>query len=151
MGWTSITSADVDDYLVAAKADALRTAALRGGQTDTISRVIADVVGYVRLSVAACARNHIDSDTGKVPTSLKTQTLDLIINRLHLRLEVTLKEDRVRAGDQAEKILSLVRKCEHPIEITSSPEATPTAQQSGGIQTSTTTTRKATASKLDGL
>ena len=150
--WTAIVSADVDDYLVSAKADALRTAALRTGQTDTISRVIADVVQYVRLAVAACPRNILDSDTTKVPSSLKTQTLDIIIYRLHLRLEVTLKDDRVRAWEHAEKLLNLVRKCEQPIEETPSPEADSSAQQSGGIQVaSETPDRKATASRLDGL
>jgi len=152
MPWITIASADVDDYLVAAKATPLRTAALRTGQTDTISRLIADVVQYVRLSVAGCPRNILDADTAKIPASLKTQALDIIIHRLHLRLEQPLTEDRVRSLENAERILNLVRECKHPIDETPTPEADPAAQQSGGFEKATTTpTRKATASRLDGL
>lgn len=152
MSWISITAADVDDYLVAAKATALRTAALRVGQTDTVSRVIADVVQYVRLSVAGCPRNILDSDTAKIPGSLKTAALDIIIHRLHLRLELALPEDRVRSLENAERILNLVRKCEQPIDETPTPEADPAAQQAGGFQQATgIPTRKATATRLDGI
>ncbi|MBI4024846.1 MAG: hypothetical protein HY360_07670 [Verrucomicrobia bacterium] len=152
MPWLALTSADVDDYLVAAKATALRTAALGAGQTDTIPRVLADVTAYVRLAVAGCARNILDADTAKIPASLKTQALDIVIQRLHLRLDQQLKEDRVRAYEQAERILGLVRDCKQPIEETLSPEADPAAQQAGGIeQAIAIPTRKATASRLDGL
>lgn len=150
--WIAITSADVDDYLVAAKADALRSAALRVGQTDTVSRVIADVVQQVRLDVASSPRNVLDSDTTKIPTSLKVVALDIIIARLHLRLQQKLTQDQVDCQKEAERKLDLVRKGDLLIEESASPEAEATAQKSGGIEVPTdASTRKATGSRLDGL
>ncbi len=151
MSWIALTSADVDDYLVSAKADALRTAALRSGQTDTIARIIADVVQYVRLAVASCRTNVLDTDTTKIPSSLKTQALDVVIQRLHLRLEVHLSDDRSKAYDQAERVLNLVRKCDQRIDETPTPEGSPSAQQSGSVEIASSSTRLATGSSLDGL
>jgi hypothetical protein len=100
--WIVIAAADLNDYSVGAKVNALRTAALSSGQTDPFLRVMPDVVATVRNLIASHSANQLSSTPNAVPPEAKMHVCWLIIEALQVRLTgLALKEDERKIIDRA--------------------------------------------------
>lgn len=151
--WVTIAESDLNDYLAGAQMDALKSAALAGGQTDPFARVMPDVVARVRAKVLACVRNHVSATANSVPPSLKAQTIWLVIQAMQLRLAIALRltVDQKAAIDTAEKDLDAVAKCELVVETPDDPLDPSPVQQGGGVSLVSAATRNFTRDNMDGL
>jgi phage gp36-like protein len=100
--WVVITSSDLDDYSVGSKVNALRTAALSGGQGDPFDRVMPDVAATCRNMIASNAGNVLSATANSVPPETKTHVCWLIIEALQTRLMgLKLTEEERRMIDRA--------------------------------------------------
>lgn len=101
MPWTQPTASDLDTYLVAAQVDALRTKAIRLGQTDPFAAARAEVLPVVRGYVAAAGTVALDADVLSVPPELKTATCVLILELMLGRLQIGLTEGQQSMVERA--------------------------------------------------
>jgi hypothetical protein len=107
--WTSISSADVYDYLAAEQAAALQSEALGTGQSDPLPRLIADVVSRVRAEVRAHGSNVVDAATGTVPPELRGAAMALIVEAAQARLpSLDMTADQIRLANAARALLKRV-------------------------------------------
>lgn len=109
------TAADSVELDVTAKAALLRASALRA--------VAKPVIVRVRNKVATCSTNKVDSDTTKIPASLKALACRMIIREAKGRLEMELTEDERRERDIDERELTAVSLCNLVVDQADVPEA----------------------------
>jgi hypothetical protein len=150
--WTTITEAYVLTKLTGAELTALKTAALATGQDNPLPEVITQVVAEVRGYVAGCANNML-GEGETVPSELLGAALARIRFELAGRLPVAtlLTEDRRTANTNAITLLRDVMRCDFKI-IPPETAADADEQAAGGAaEVISTTTRRATRDKLDGL
>ncbi len=120
--WIAIAENTLDDYLVAAQMTAVKTVALKAGQTNPVTRITADVVARVRNKVASCEHNNISADVTTVPPELKWATCYLIIEELQVRLPgLKLTEEQKAQVERALKELDRVADCKEAISTPSEP------------------------------
>lgn len=134
MSWISLTSTQAKARLAGAEYNAIKAAALNSGQdadtlvTDTLSRVVKDVRGYV----GGCSRNLLgDGDT--IPDELEDAALALFVYRFLTRLpnmKALLDPQRVAAYGDALKKLEQTAACKFAIVQPTTPAAD--EEQSGG-------------------
>ena len=106
MSWTAITIQDLYNSQVAPLIDAANSVALGSGQTARVTGAIAGVVLDIR---GQCARvNILDSDTTKIPASLKNLAVDMIFCRLKRSLQMELTEDERSNLKSCESRLQLI-------------------------------------------
>lgn len=149
--WITITSSDLNDYLVGAQVNALKTAALASGQTDPFPRVMADIVERARREIQACPTNKLSATASTIPPELKSQACYLIIEAMQARLPgLKLTEEQRTLISDAKDYLKRIAKCEIPITEPPDPLADQ-VQRQGDIELVTKPTRKATRDKLAGL
>ena len=104
--WSALTIQDLYNSQVAALIDAANSVVLGAGQTDRVTGTISDVTLAIR---GACARvNVLDSDTTKIPNSLRTCAVDMIYCRLKRALQMELTEDERAMLKSCERGLELV-------------------------------------------
>jgi len=104
--WTAITIQDLYDSQVAPLIDAANSVALGASQADRVTGTIAGVVLDIR---GQCARvNSLDSDTTKIPGSLKNLAVDMIYCRLKRSLQMELTEDERSNLKSCESRLQLI-------------------------------------------
>lgn len=150
--WITIAVTDLNDYLVGAQVNALRTAALASGQADPFNAVMPAVAARVRAEVQGCKTNQISATANTVPPDLKRETIMLILEAMQARLPtLKLTEDQQRQIERAYEYLRRVAKCEVPIEQPSDPLSPSNVQQGGGIEVASKTDRIATREKMSGL
>ena len=150
--WIVVSESDLDDYLVAAQAEAWRTKALGTGQVDPFDNIMTDVAAKVRAAILSCEKNTVDILVNSVPPSLKDTTVYLIVERLANRLNQALTDQQAKAIVRAYDDLERVAKCELTIEKpTTAVSPDPTQSSGGGASTVSKRTREATGSKLKGL
>jgi hypothetical protein len=147
--WVVIAVKDLEDYLVGAQLNALRTAALATGQADPFPNVMHDRCNYVRNRIAS--RVMLSATAYSVPPELKTAACWLVLEVMQGRLPaLKLSDDQKRQIERAYKDLDIAGKEDLPISAADD-AMTPTVQSGGGIERVSTTTRKATRDSLDGL
>jgi phage gp36-like protein len=150
LNWLAITTDDLNDTKVAALVTALRSSALGSGQDDPVEEMIATVTARIRAEVGACPRNQVDSDTTKIPASLKRLGCRMVAFEMMGRLQIELNEDERDERRSDIRLLERIAKCELAIEIPDTP--VPAEVQKGStIEVVTETPRQATRDKLKGL
>jgi hypothetical protein len=130
--WTTITLADLNDYLAGAQVNALNTAALAAGQTDRFTKTMTDMVNRIRTGIESCPRNRISATPLTVPPELKWVACYLIIEALQAAVPgVKLTDDQrnqiARANEQLTRVAG-------GVEVVSTPPdpLTPADVQRGG-------------------
>jgi len=110
--WQTITTADLEDYLLAPQLAAIRTAALAAGQGDPVQRAIADIIVEVRNRVAQCNTNKVSPTVGTIPPELVRHACYLILEAAQGRIpSLALEDFQVRSADEARRIIREVGKC----------------------------------------
>lgn len=147
--WVKITDADLNDYLVGAQMNALRTAALARGQANPFTSIMQDRCNYVRNRISK--RIAISATPYAIPPELKTCTCMLIIEAMagRLAVAVTLTEDQVRMVKRAYDDLDIAG--EDLLISTPDDPITPPVQSGGGITVKRKRTGVYTGSDMKGL
>ena len=149
--WIVITPADVDDFLVAAQASAVRTAALGSGQADTFTNVMRAVAGRIQAEIQSCARNKISAVPYAIPPSLRAEACHLIIEALQTRIPaLKLTDDQKKNADEARDYLRRIADCKVVVEQPSD-VAPDSMQGSNGVELAESSTRLSTRQSLGGL
>jgi phage gp36-like protein len=149
--WTAITIDDLNDTKLAALVDALRTAALAGGQDDPSDEIIRNVVARIRAEISGCKTNVLDIDPTKIPNDLKSLACRMIIREMQSRLQEPLNEDERQEKRDDLEYLRRIAKCEVPVAVPDDPETTPEVQQGGGVEVVTKSTILTTREQMSGL
>jgi hypothetical protein len=148
--WVIIKDSDLDDYLLAAQMNALRSAALRPGQGNPFVRVMEDRAKYIQNRISN--RIQISATPFAVPPELKTQACWLIIEAMAGRLAVAVKledgqktqiEDAKRDLDRAAKGELFISDPDDPVS--------PSVQTGGGISVVSSRTNTVTGKTMTGL
>jgi hypothetical protein len=113
--WITIAVDDMNDVLVGAQMNALRTAALADGQQDPFVVVMRDRCNYIRNRIAG--RVRVSQTAYAVPPELRTCALMLILEVMQARLApaLKLKDDQVRLIERAYKDLDIAGTDDLPI------------------------------------
>lgn len=129
--WITVSADDLNDYLVAAQVNALRTAALGSGQTDPFGRVMPDIVERLRFKIQSCPANQLSGTASTIPPELKWVACYLIIEALQVRIPaLRLTEDQKAQVDRAVTQLDRIADCRDKVsqpddgvqpEVSSSP------------------------------
>lgn len=147
--WIVITAADLNDYLVAAQASAVRTAALATGQSDPFANVMHDRCNYIRNRISKSVQ--ISATAYAVPPELKTCACWLVIEALQTRLPpLRLTEDQKNLITRAYKDLDIAATDDLPVSIPDDP-VSPSVNPGTSFQQVSKPTRVAIRAKLDGL
>ncbi|MEO0510555.1 MAG: hypothetical protein AAF065_11925 [Verrucomicrobiota bacterium] len=150
--WIVLTTADINDYLVGAQANALRTAALATGQEDPLAEAIVDISAEIRNNIRACSSNVLSATEGSIPPELKRHACALIIEAAQPRIKLKLSDDQKDAAENARKLMLRIASCNYPISEPIDPQTQPTDQGSGNrFQVASSRPRIAKGSDLDGL
>lgn len=126
--WITLTTADIDDYLVGAQVGALRTAALSAGQSDPVAEAIADITAEIRNYIRSCPINVLSLTPGTIPPELKRHACALIIEAAQPRLKLKLSDDQRTAAENARKLLQQVAACRYAVAAPVDPQTTPSDQ-----------------------
>jgi hypothetical protein len=121
MNWVAITSDDLKVTKVAALVEALQTQALGVGQSDPTSDIIADVVARIRIEIKGNAANKLDSDTTKIPQSLKSLASRMIVREMQSRLQIALMDDEKTEQQNDLDFLKRISRGEVPIDEADDP------------------------------
>ena len=150
--WIAITStADLEHYVVAALVTAINEAALGDTQDDRFTRVQADVISEVRMAVASNKTNELDSDTTKIPASLRPAACWLIANYMALGLGIALTEQQLDEVRNAREKLADVARGNLTVEEPDSVVDDSEAQAGAGAQLATYSDRTYTRDSQAGL
>jgi phage gp36-like protein len=146
MAWQTITESNVQTKLAGAELTALQSSALATGQASPLAETITTVIDEIRGYIAANHANTLGT-AGTIPSKLVSAAVVIIRYRLCTRLPVKslLDENRVREYQDAIKLLERVADGKFSIEDPS------TGTENAAQIESSTQTRKATRTKLDGL
>lgn len=148
--WVVITESHLDAYIVAAYADALRTAALGDGQIEPFDEIMRDRASYVRNRISG--RVVLSATPYSVPPELKTCTVMLVTEAMSVRLSVALElsEDQRSMIRRAYRDLEIAGTEDLPISVPDDP-LTPPVQSPGGVSVVNTSSRPATSKTMEGL
>jgi hypothetical protein len=127
--WIVITASDLNDYSVAAKVSALRTAALAGGQTDPFDRVMPDVVATMRAQIGL--NNEVSATANSLPPEVKTHGCWLVIAALQARLP------GLKLTDEEKEMVKEARRYMEKIAAGDIRVTEPTNPVDSGLQTGT--------------
>ena len=147
--WVVITADHLNDYLVAAQMNALRTSALASGQADPFASVMQDRCNYIRNRISR--RIQISATAYAVPPELKTQACLLIIESMQARLPVLkLSDDQKNLIKQAYSDLDMAATDDFPISVPDDP-INPVVQSGNAVEIVVKPTRRMTRAKMEGL
>lgn len=136
MNWITITLADLPVAKADALVNALRTAALGAGQVDPMPEVITNATNRIRMEIAAGGRTVLDADATKIPPSLKSLAVRMVLREGQGRLNalggLPLSEDERQESKDDLRFLERIAKGEITVEASSNPESTPTVQAKTG-------------------
>lgn len=132
VSWITLTVAQLDTAKAAALVDALQTAALATGQTDPLPEIIGNVTARIRMEIAAGGRTVLDADATKLPPSLKSLSLRMVLregqSRLNAAGALPLADDEKEEWRQDVRFLERIAKGEITVEASDNPESSPTVQ-----------------------
>ena len=150
--WITITTDDLNDYLVAAQVSALRSAAMGSGQTDPFPRVMHDVCTRIRTEIQACTGNLVSLTAYTIPPELKSYACHRIIEALQTRIpRLEFTDSQKKQCDEAREFLRRIAKCEIPVSQPDDPDSTPDIQAGNGVSVVTSTARTTGRNRLSGL
>lgn len=134
--WITLTLSDLHTAKAAALVSALRTAALADGQTDPLPEVITSVTNRIRMEIAAGGRTVLDADATKLPPSLKSVALRMVVaegqSRLNIDNALPLSDDDREQLRQDIRFLERIAKGEITVEQSDNPESAPSVQAKTG-------------------
>jgi len=123
--WITIAVTDLNDYLVAAQVNALRTAALASGQADPFTNVMRDVIAEVRFKIQSCPANKLSATAYTIPPELKKTACYLILESMQNRIPaLKLTEDQKGQVDRAVAQLNRIADCRDKITQPTDPIGT---------------------------
>ena len=132
VAWITLTIAQLDTAKAAALVDALQSAALADGQPDPLPEIIAGVTSRIRAEIAAGGRTVLDADGTKVPPSLKSLALRMVLREGQSRLNAggafPLSDDEREEWRQDVRYLERIARGDITVEESTNPESTPTVQ-----------------------
>lgn len=147
--WVVLTAENLNDYLVAAQMNALRTAALASGQSDPFASVMQDRCNYIRNRISK--RIQISATAYAVPPELKSQACLLVIESMQARIPMLkLSEDQKNLIKQAYKDLDIAATDDFPISVPDDP-MDPGVQSGNAVEVVLRPSRRVTRTKLEGL
>lgn len=130
--WITLTVEQLDTAKAAALVDALRTAALRDGQGDPLPEIITAVTARIRMEIAAGGKTILSADPAKVPPSLKSLALRMVLREGQSRLNAVgalpLSEDEKMEWREDIRFLERIAKGEITVEEPDDPESAPSVQ-----------------------
>lgn len=148
--WIAIAADDLNDYLVAAQVNALRTAALGVGQTDPFSRVMTDIIERIRFKIQSCSANQLSAAVNTIPPELKWVACYLIIEALQVRIPaLRLSEDQKTQVERAVAQLDRIAGCKD--KVSQPDDAVQPDVTSSPIEIVNKPTRSTTRETLDGI
>lgn len=152
MSWKLITETEFLEQCTGAETKAIQEAALKAGQAEPLTAMIAKVVQEVRARVAANPENRLDDGRDKIPQECEADAIAIMRYRALNRLPVKslLTETRIQeykdARDNLKDVAAGRIKIEQPATV--SDQIIPSG--SGAVLISKTCPR-ATRSKMSGL
>lgn len=130
--WITLTLADLSVGKAAALVENLRTAALGVAQPDPVPEIITNATNRIRMEIAAGGRTVLDATATKIPPSLKSLAVRLVLRegqgRLNALGALPLSEDERQEAKDDIRFLERIAKGEITVEASDNPEATPTVQ-----------------------
>lgn len=146
--WTLITEDNLKAAGHSAIVEAAQTAGIGG--TDPVAESIADAVSRVR---AACSTgNQLDTDTTKVPNSLKGLAIRIALFALMERINYPLSEDQRDTRRNDNSYLLRINDDQLKFELPDNPAGNAEMQRGTDMETVTKTDRRNyTRGGMDGL
>lgn len=130
--WIAITIDDLPVAKAAALVAALQTAALGDGQSDPTPEIIGNVTARIRMEIAAGGRTVLDADATKLPPSLKSLAVRMVLregqSRLNAAGALPLSDDERKEWDQDVRFLERIARGEITVEASDNPEPAPAVQ-----------------------
>lgn len=119
--WIPITVGTLNEAKVAALITAASSAAKATGQADRAAGIIQGVVDEIRLKIASCPRNSVDSDLTTIPKGLRDLAVDIIIARLKNAIEEELTDYEVAGLGRHERRLNRIADCKELVDLPDDP------------------------------
>jgi hypothetical protein len=151
MAWITITQAHVENYVVAALVSAINEAALGDSQSDRFTTVQADVTAEIRMAVATDSSNVLDTDTTKIPQSLRSAGAWLIAGYMAQGLGIQLTDQQANELANARERILAVSRGDLTVEQPDTADETPDGQKGQGVSMVTPQDRVFTVSTMNGL
>jgi phage gp36-like protein len=130
--WISLTLADLNVGKVAALVTQLRTAALAENQPDPVPEVVTNATNRIRQEIAAGGKTVLDADATKIPPSLKSLAVRMVLREAQSRLNalggLPLSEDERQEEKNDLRYLERIANGNPTVEASTNPEATPSVQ-----------------------
>jgi len=137
--WTNITETAVRTGKNTAILDAVQSLASSRGEADPLPEMIADTVATLR---AACSTgNALDTDTTKIPNSLKGLALRMLTRRLKDYLEIELSPGETAQANDDRSYVNRITDQKLRFETPDNSAGGAEMQQAGGIDTISSTNR----------
>lgn len=151
MAWITITQGHVENYVVAALVSAINEAALGDSQSDRFTTVQADVTAEIRMAVASDSSNILDTDTTKIPQSLRSAGAWLIAGYMAQGLGIQLTDQQANELANARERILAVSRGDLTVEQPDTADETPDGQKGQGVSMVTPQDRVFTVSTMNGL
>lgn len=151
MAWVTIAQTDLEHYVVAALVSSINSAALGDTQTDRFTRVGSDVVQQVRMAVSSNTENTLDTNSSKIPQSLRPDACWIIAGLMAQGLGVQLNDQQANELANARERLNSVSRGDLKVEVPDSYDDSPDAQTGSGVEMIAGSEPIFTRSKMAGL
>jgi hypothetical protein len=150
--WVTLAAADIEARLPSTFLATVRER-LVDAQADPMVALLADITARVRGAVASCDDYRLDANTATVPPELKDTAAWLVVEALYLRFgEATpIPEGVAKRIERSNADLEKVAACDLAVSDPVTPEASPSAQATGGATVVRAHTRYLTRERTDGL
>ena len=130
--WITLTLANLETGKAAPLVAALRTAALGETQGDPLPEAITTVTNRIRMEIAAGGRTVLDADGTRLPPSLKSLAIRMVLREGQSRLNAVgalpLSDDEREEARQDIRFLERIARGEITVEASTNPESVPTVQ-----------------------
>lgn len=149
--WIVLTEGDLDNYLVAAQAAAVKTAALGAGQTNTFDSVMPDVAKFIRYKISSCATASLSGTANSIPPELKWVGVMLLLEAVQGRIpSLKLSDDQKTRLGRAYSALDRVANCDDEVSTPEDP-IVPDVQRASAVEVVRSTRRTRTVDSMRGL
>lgn len=150
--WIQITTADLEDYLVAAQLTALRERALGDSQDDPLPQIISDISARVRAEIASHPHNRLSSTPESIAPELKSAACYLIIESAQARIPYFgMTEEQIRQANDARSLLVRTARGEFALTVPSDPEENNTHATTGALSVERMRPNSLSGNQLKGL
>jgi phage gp36-like protein len=151
MSWVTVTKENLRNYVVSALVDAIDESALGETQLERFTSVHADTIAEVRMAVASNENNILDSDTDKIPQSLRSAACWLICNYMAQGLQIQLTEQQQAEVTASREKLQAVANGDIAVETPDAPDSSPDAQGGAAVELASYSERIYTRDTMAGI